>query len=58
MSSKQRKSRPHPRHLANPTNWVKNLGSKPGKYNTYIYIYLFYHQKINWTVETTIRQFK
>ena len=36
MSTKQRKSRPHPRQLANPTNWVKNLGSRHGKYNIYI----------------------
>ena len=52
MGRKGGKAKPHPRQLANPTNWVKNLSSKHSKYFAQFSII-----KCNQMVKTTIRQF-
>ena len=38
MDREGEKDKNHPRQLANPTNWVKNLSSKHSKYSTQFYI--------------------
>ena len=54
MSRKGGKGKPHPRQLANPTNWVKNLSSK---HNKYMYFYVIKMQSDGQNQNGTVQKY-